>query len=97
MNKINIFKKISVLVLVLFTLLLIPNARVKAFDLTATPTGISVTYYDDIDSRGFAWQTSTSVEESHLLVVKDMGSATSWDNATLVDVCHAKPLESISS
>ena len=85
MNKINIFKKISILVLVLFTLLLIPNSKVKAFDLTATPTGISVTYYDDIDSRGFAWQTSTSVEESHLLVVKDMGNATSWDNATLYE------------
>ncbi len=82
MNKINIFKKISILTLIIFVFLLIPAAKIEAYTLTANPVGISVTYYDDIDSRGFAWQTSTSVTESNLLVVKDNGQSIDWNSVT---------------
>ena len=82
MNKINIFKKISVLALVLFAFIAVPNTKVKAFDLTAAPTGISVNYYDGIDSRGFSWQTNTSVTDSYLLVAKNEGHQINWDSIT---------------
>ena len=85
MNKMNIIKKISILALCLFAFLLIPNAKVNAFTITAKPTGISVTYYDDIDSRGFAWQTSTSVTKSQLLYIKDEGQTIDWSKATIVE------------
>ena len=80
MNKINIYKKISILLIVFAAILLIPNSKVKAFDLTAQPTGICVTYYDEIDSRGFAWQTSTSVTETHLLISQN--AHVDWSTVT---------------
>lgn len=82
MKKTNIYKKISILVLVLFTFLLIPNSKVKAFDLSSYPVGICVTFYDGIDSRGFAWQTSKDVTETHLLIAKDNGGSINWANVT---------------
>ena len=85
MNRRNIINKISILVLCLFAFLLIPNAKVNAFTITEKPTGISVTYYDDIDSRGFAWQTSTSVTKSQLLYIKDEGQTIDWNKATIVE------------
>ena len=84
MNKMNIIKKISILVLCLCAFLLVPNSKVNAFTLSTKPTAISVTYYDDIDSRGFAWQTSKSVTETRLLYVKDNGQTVNWDDAIVV-------------
>lgn len=82
MNR-NIFKKISILVLFLVaTLFLAINFNADAASVGKTPTGISVTYYDDIDSRGFAWQTSKEITESNLLVVKDEGQTVNWNSVT---------------
>ena len=80
MNKTNFFKKIAILLIVLLVTLLIPHNEVNAFTLTKEPTCVAMTYYDDIDSRGFAWQTATSVTETHLLVVKDEGQTVNWRN-----------------
>lgn len=80
MNKTNFFKKIAILLIVLLVTLLIPHNEVNAFTLTKEPTCVAMTYYDDIDSRGFAWQTATSVTETHLLVVKDEGQTVNWSN-----------------
>ena len=86
MNKINFFKrtyKLFILVLVAFITMLLPSSEVKAFSLTANPTGVCMTYYDDIDSRGFAWQTTQSVAETKLLLIKDDGTTPNWDNASV--------------
>lgn len=80
----NILKKISLLVLLLFVALSLPNSKVFAFTITAKPTGVVVSYYDGINSRGFAWQTSTSVTETKVLYVKDNGQTIDWNNATVV-------------
>lgn len=81
----KLFKRISVLLVALFTFLLIPSLEVEAFTLGRTPTGICVTYYDDIDSRGFAWQTSQEITETKLLVVKDNGQTVNWDSAQVIN------------
>lgn len=85
MNKINIFKKISLFILVLLTILLLPSNRVDGFTLTTAPTAVAVTYYDDIDSRGFAWQTSKDITETHLLVVKDEGQTIDWNEVSPIE------------
>ena len=82
MNKKNVFIKITVLLLFLCAFLLIPNSKVSAFTIGTKPSGIAMTFYDDIDSRGFAWQTSTSVKDTHLLVVKDEGQQVDWNSVT---------------
>ena len=84
MSKRSIFKKAFIALLVVFSVLLIPVTKANAFTLDVTPTGISVTYYDDIDSRGFAWQTSTNVTETKLLYIKDEGQTINWEDATVV-------------
>ena len=82
MNR-NIFKKLSIFVLFLVAaLFLVVNNDVNAASVGKTPTGISMTYYDDIDSRGFAWQTSKEITESNLLVVKDEGQTVDWNSVT---------------
>ena len=80
----NIYKKISLFVLFVATVLLLftGNFNASAYELGKTPVGISVTYYDDIDSRGFAWNTSTEVTETHLKVAKDEGKEVDWNAVT---------------
>ena len=55
-------------------------------DSGALPHGISVTYYSDIYSRGFAWSTDDSVSSSSLFIIQKSGdmsiSEISWDDAT---------------
>ena len=80
-------KKISILLIALFAILLIPNTKVSAFELTANPTGICVSYYDDIDSRGFAWQTATNVENSYVKIVKDNGNV-NWNDAEVINATY---------
>ena len=88
MNKNRIIKKISIFVLFFSVVLTLFNSNFSAnaaFTPSVTPVGITVAYYDDIDSRGFTWQTSTSVTESHLLVVQDNGQNVDWSKVSPID------------
>ena len=78
------FKKISLFALFVATALLLftGNFTASAYEIGKTPVGISVSYYDDVDSRGFAWNTSTEVTETHLLVAKDEGKEVDWNSIT---------------
>ena len=79
----SFFKKISIFVFFLVAVFLLFNGNnINAYSISKNPVGIAVTYYDDIDSRGFAWQTSTDVTESNLLVVKEEGKEVNWDIVT---------------
>ena len=79
----SFFKKISIFVFFLVAVFLLFNGNnINAYSISKNPVGIAVTYYYDIDSRGFAWQTSTDVTESNLLVVKDEGKEVNWDIVT---------------
>lgn len=71
MNKRNIFKKMFVFFAVLFATLLAFNTQANATTLSREPAGISMTYYDDIDSRGFAWQTTKEISETKLMYAKE--------------------------
>lgn len=79
MNKI---KKLVIIALVLFACLFANLVQADAFTINEKPSGVCVTYYDDIDSRGFAWQTSKNVSETKLLVSKDSAN---WSDAIVVD------------
>ena len=76
-NKISLFMIFFATVLLLFT----GNFSASAYTIGDAPVGISVSYYDDIDSRGFAWQTSTNVTET-LLLVKPESSNEDWSGIT---------------
>lgn len=84
MNKNRIFSKISIMVLFVLVALLTFTFKGNAATLGLEPTGICVSYYDDIDSRGFAWQTSKEATESKLIYIKDDGNV-DWNNATVID------------
>ena len=84
MNKNRLIQKLSLLVLFVMVTLTAFAAKVSAATLGLEPTGICVSYYDDVDSRGFAWQTSTEATESKLLYITDDGNV-NWSNATVVD------------
>lgn len=80
----NIFSLLIVLCLSL-TFLLPVSAVYSAEGLSSpNPTGICVSYYDGIDSRGFAWQTSTMVNDSLLVVARGKGANADWTNAVTV-------------
>ena len=84
----RLLKKISLFALFVATFLLLFTGNLTAsaaYSIGTTPVGISVTYYDDIDSRGFAWNTSTSVTETHLLVAKNEGTEINWNNITPIE------------
>ncbi len=49
------------------------------------PTGVVMTYYDGIYSRGFAWQTDETVTESKLLLAKRSNGRADWGNAREID------------
>ena len=53
------------------------------YDLSEKPSGINMTYYSDIYSRGFSWLTDTTVEDTELYLVKsDKGELADFSNAT---------------
>ena len=79
MNKI---KKLVIVTLVLFACLFANLIQTDAFAIGEKPSGICVTFYDDIDSRGFAWQTSKNITETKLLVSKDSAN---WNDAVVVE------------
>ena len=56
-----------------------------AYALNEQPTGVCMTFYSDIYSRGFAWQTSQAVTESKVLLVKDNGGEINWNNAQVIN------------
>lgn len=80
------FKVIICLVLavLLFSSVRLPLLKVGAVIVQDYPSGICVTYYDGIDSRGFAWQTSTTISETKLLVAKGIGNNADWANAVTI-------------
>ena len=59
------------------------------YDPYIQPKGISLTYYDDIYSRGFAWSTNDKITSSALYIIKKSGSMTetniNWNNADKVN------------
>ena len=56
------------------------------YGIGATPAGFNMTYYKDIYSRGFAWLTDLTAQDTKLyLVQSDKGEQADWTNATLVE------------
>ena len=91
MNRKSLFVKINLLLLLVLATLFLFNVKADAA-VGLNPTCIIVTYYDDIDSRGFAWQTSTASTETKLLYLKDDGSEPDWSKATVVTGTHDEEL-----
>ncbi len=58
----------------------------NTFAIGAAPAGFNMTYYSDIYSRGFAWLTDLTAQDSKLyLVQSDKGQEADFTNATLVE------------
>ena len=56
------------------------------YGVSDAPSGINMTYYNDIYSRGFSWLTSEGVEAAELYLVKsDKGADADFSNATLIN------------
>ena len=56
------------------------------YEVTANPTGINMTYYSDIYSRGFSWLTNTETTDSELYLVKsDKGKDADFSNAEKIE------------
>ena len=56
------------------------------YEVTANPTGINMTYYSDIYSRGFSWLTNTETTASELYLVKsDKGKDADFSNAEKIE------------
>ena len=54
----------------------------ETYEVTAMPSGINMSYYSDIYSRGFSYLTSTDVEDTELYLVKsDKGQAADFTGA----------------
>ena len=57
------------------------------YAIGASPAGLNMTYYTDIYSRGFAWLTDLTAQDSKLyLVQSDKGEQADFTNATSIDV-----------
>ena len=58
----------------------------NTYAIGAEPAGFNMTYYSDIYSRGFAWLTDLTAQDSKLyLVQSDKGQEADFTNATLVE------------
>ena len=56
------------------------------YGVSEMPTGVNVSYYKGIYSRGFSWLTSEEVEATELyLVQSDKGADADFTNATLIN------------
>ena len=56
------------------------------YEVTANPTGINMTYYSDIYSRGFSWLTNTEITSTELYLVKsDKGKDADFSNAEKIE------------
>ena len=72
------------------------NNDFENYDLSEKPSGVNLTYYSDIYSRGFSWLTDNTVEDTELYLVKsdkgeeaDFSNATSY-NGTTVELTYAR-------
>ena len=56
------------------------------YGISEKPSGVNMTYYSDIFSRGFSWITDTTATATELyLVQSDKGAQADFSNATKVD------------
>ena len=56
------------------------------YALSEKPSGVNMTYYSDIYSRGFAWVTDNTVQDTKLyLVESDKGEEADFTNAELIE------------
>ncbi|MBQ2713282.1 MAG: fibronectin type III domain-containing protein, partial [Clostridia bacterium] len=67
-----------------FSLCVFPEVQ-TANALSTAPSAVCMSYYSDIYSRGFAWQTTTDISETKLMLVKDNGSTPDWQNAEVIE------------
>ncbi len=55
------------------------------YGVSSSPTGVNMTYYSDIYSRGFSWLTDAETEDTELYLVKsDKGENADFGGATLI-------------
>ena len=55
------------------------------YGVSATPSGVNMTYYSDIYSRGFSWLTDDQTEGTELYLVKsDQGEKADFSGAELI-------------
>ena len=56
------------------------------YGVSEKPSGVNMTYYSDIYSRGFSWITDSTAEDTELYLVKsDKGQEADFSNATKVE------------
>ena len=56
------------------------------YEIGALPAALNMTYYSNVYSRGFAWFTDKTVDETKLyLVQSDRGEQADFSNATLIE------------
>ena len=59
---------------------------ITTYAVSEKPSGVNMTYYSDIYSRGFSWVTDTSVTDTKLYLVKgDNWKDADYSKATPVD------------
>ena len=62
------------------------NGDFTSYGISATPSGVNMTYYSNIYSRGFSWITDTTATETELyLVQSDKGAEADFSSATKLD------------
>ena len=62
------------------------DGDLTTYALSEKPSGVNMTYYSDIYSRGFSWLTNSEVEETKLFLVKsDKGEKADFSNAQSFD------------
>ena len=57
---------------------------VNAYAITPSPSAVMVTFANGPDSRGFSWQTDTSVTESEVRLVAGAASLADFETTPLV-------------
>lgn len=65
------------------------NGDFTSYTVSPQPSGVNMTYYSDIYSRGFSWVTDTTVTDSKLYLVK----GEEWQNA---DYSSVNPINGTS-
>ena len=54
------------------------------YGVSGTPSGVNLTYYSNIYSRGFSWITDTTAEDTELYLIKsDKGAEANFNDANL--------------
>ena len=75
-----------VLAVLLFTAVVSPAAAISvdAYAITPSPAAVMVAFADGSESRGFSWQTDTSVAESEVRLVPGAASPDDFESTSLV-------------